>query len=238
MDWVKRAQDTWLEILVEWGLYLKDVGAYNARLHEEASEFKLERPSTNWLAVFLVAILPRRKFTFVRTEVTAARHVLQHHGDVWVGVTNTSQKTCRYDLWLVNGGANTNVIHRTFSLFPGESQLLLDTNAVPSICLQYVRGDCRIDATSPPFAVVDCILSDFHGNDRRTLAMSWWTADGITFSNGVAGEEVTARHVQLPGLEEPWQVKAARKRRWTEALKEELMKVACHPRRLAQIGND
>lgn len=144
------AEEVWMDMLVEWGVYVNDVDAYNARLHEEASQLQAQRPTTNWCAMFLVAITHTRKLAFTRTEVTATRHVLRHDADVWVGVTNTSQQTCRYDLWLAG-------VHRTFHLRSGESQLLLDTNAVPSVCLPYARGQCRIDSTSPPFVVVNCL---------------------------------------------------------------------------------
>ena len=139
--------------------------------------------------------------------------------EAWVGVINTSARTSRYDLWLDGH-------HRTFSLRPGESDLLLGTNAVPCIGLDG-KGDRRITATSLPYTFVYCILDN---QDRRTLGVTRWVVDGVTFKDGKRGDPT-----ELPGVEEPWEVAAARKRDWVSVVKEELMQVSCHPTRLDQI---
>lgn len=187
-------------MLNEWKTYVIDIDAYCARLQEAVSEIVSHKTglTPNWCASFLVAIVCRWKLAFARTEVTVAKHTLVDSGDVWVGVINTGLVTCRYDLWLDG-------IHRTFSLRAGESQLLLDTNAIPRICLQSPGERC-LYATSPHYEIVRCFISDYYGNCRRTLAQNGWTVDGV------CGEALTASHIALPGMEEPWQEKAARKR--------------------------
>ena len=215
---VVRAQQTWQDMLAAWPRYVEDPEGYEARLQKDAAAYMCHGdPRT--CATFVAGILQTAwRFAFVKVEVTAATTQLQPEGEAWVGVVNTSARTSRYDLW-VDGH------HRTFSLRPGESQLLLGTNAVP--CVGLGTGDRRITATSLPYAFVYCILDN---QDRHTLGVSRWVADGISFDYGKRGDP----H-ELPGLEESWEEAAARKRQWLSVVKEELMRVSCHPKRLDQI---
>ena len=216
---VRQVQQTWQEMLAAWPGYLEDTDGYEAQLQEDAAAYECRGRPPHSCATFLVTILwTSWRFAFVKVVMTAATAQLQPHGEAWVGVINTSARTCRYDLWLDG-------VHRTFSLRPGEGQLLLGTNAVP--CVGSGTGGHSITATSLPYTFVYCILDN---RVRHTLGASRWVVDGITIGAGT-----TADPTELPCLEEPWEAAAARKHEWLSVVKKELMQVSCHPTRLDQI---
>lgn len=214
----------WHEMLLAYKAFATDTSKYCARLKESAGEAGAHGDSLRFCAMFLVGISQLWDRAFYPVEVTAERQPLSHESDVWVGVINTSHRTSRYDLWLDG-------VARTFSLEPGENQLLLDTNGVPAICVQY--GEQHLHATSPPYALVHCHLDEWF---RRHLASGWWVVDGVAISHGITHDKSTSSHHHLPDVEEPWRERAMKKSKWLESVKEELMQVSCHPSRLQQIG--
>lgn len=216
-------KEMWHEMLVEYKAFAHDTGKYNTRLRQDARPTGALFNDLEYCAQYLVAISRLWGRAFFPEEVRVERQRLRHLSDVWVGVINTSQRTSRYDLWLDG-------TQHTFSLRPGEHQLLLGTNAIPAIPVQY--GEQQLHATSPPYVMVHCHLNEWF---RRRLASDWWVVDGVTISNGVTGEP-KSKHHELPGVEEPWQEKARSKSEWLDVVREELMRVSCHPSRLEQIG--
>lgn len=220
MDIVK---EMWHEMLLAYKAFANDTRKYQTDLQQAARHAGALSNDPECCAMYLVAISRLWGRAFFPEEVRVERQRLRHLSDVWVGVINTSQRTSRYDLWL-DGTPHT------FSLRPGENQLLLGTNAVPALPVQY--GEQQLHATSPPYVMVHCLLNEWF---RRRLASNWWVVDGVTISNGVTGEPKLEHH-ELPGVEEPWEDKARDKCKWLDVLKEELMQVSCHPSRLEQIG--
>lgn len=221
-------QELWWEMLLAWQGLVKDPEAYFERQRAEAMATSMARDDddSGSCAYILVVLARKWPFAFARKLCRRRCKVLKLNCDVWVGVTNCSDKTCRYDLYLHR-------FQRTFYLRPGESQLLLGTNAAPALCLW--RQGCEIEASEPPFYLVSAIVNNV---DRLALGREQWAIDGLAVADGRFGGLADESHTVLPCLEEAWRGAASRTHECVSQMKEELMQVACHPSRLEQIGVD